>query len=49
MIFSCAEIIAYLSWHFPLQPGDVILTGTPEGVILGSQKASVAGFSLGIA
>ena len=38
MIFSCAEIIAYLSWHFPLQPGDVILTGTPEGVILGQPE-----------
>lgn len=35
MIFTVAEIIAYLSRHFPLKPGDVILTGTPEGVILG--------------
>lgn len=35
MIFSCAEIISYLSAYMTLQPGDVILTGTPEGVIVG--------------
>jgi 2-keto-4-pentenoate hydratase/2-oxohepta-3-ene-1,7-dioic acid hydratase in catechol pathway len=35
MIFSVAEIIAYISRHFSLAPGDVIITGTPEGVILG--------------
>lgn len=39
MIFSCREIIAYLSRHFTLRPGDVILTGTPEGVILGQPEA----------
>ncbi|WP_019241986.1 fumarylacetoacetate hydrolase family protein [Bacillus sp. AP8] len=35
MIFSCRELITYISEYFTLQPGDVILTGTPEGVILG--------------
>jgi 2-keto-4-pentenoate hydratase/2-oxohepta-3-ene-1,7-dioic acid hydratase in catechol pathway len=35
MIFPVAEIIAYVSRHFTLEPGDVIITGTPEGVILG--------------
>jgi 2-keto-4-pentenoate hydratase/2-oxohepta-3-ene-1,7-dioic acid hydratase in catechol pathway len=35
MIFPVAELIAYISRHFPLEPGDVIITGTPEGVILG--------------
>ncbi|MCL6632262.1 MAG: fumarylacetoacetate hydrolase family protein [Alicyclobacillus herbarius] len=35
MIFSCAELVSYLSQHMTLVPGDVILTGTPEGVILG--------------
>ncbi|MGG0939955.1 fumarylacetoacetate hydrolase family protein [Brevibacillus centrosporus] len=35
MIFSCSQIISYISRHFPLLPGDVILTGTPEGVITG--------------
>ncbi|HYZ30680.1 MAG TPA: fumarylacetoacetate hydrolase family protein [Crenalkalicoccus sp.] len=32
MIFDVAEIIRQLSLGFTLRPGDVILTGTPEGV-----------------
>jgi 2-keto-4-pentenoate hydratase/2-oxohepta-3-ene-1,7-dioic acid hydratase in catechol pathway len=32
MIFSCRELISYLSHQFTLLPGTVILTGTPEGV-----------------
>lgn len=39
MIFSCRQIIAYLSRHFTLRPGDIILTGTPEGVVLGRPEA----------
>ncbi|MBA2597373.1 MAG: fumarylacetoacetate hydrolase family protein [Chloroflexota bacterium] len=35
MIFSVAEIVSYISRHFSLAAGDVIITGTPEGVILG--------------
>ncbi|MGE3797758.1 MAG: fumarylacetoacetate hydrolase family protein [Thermomicrobiales bacterium] len=35
MIFSVAEIISYISRYFALEPGDVIVTGTPEGVALG--------------
>lgn len=35
MIFSVAEIISYTSQYMTLEPGDVISTGTPEGVILG--------------
>lgn len=35
MIFTCAQIISYASQIFPLEPGDVIYTGTPQGVILG--------------
>ncbi|MBO1002328.1 fumarylacetoacetate hydrolase family protein [Pseudogracilibacillus auburnensis] len=38
MIFSCAEIVSYLSEHMTLSPGDLILTGTPEGVILGDPE-----------
>jgi NAD(P)-dependent dehydrogenase (short-subunit alcohol dehydrogenase family) len=34
MIFSVNEIIWHLSQHLALEPGDVILTGTPEGVAL---------------
>lgn len=32
MLFSAAEQIAFLSTRLTLQPGDVILTGTPAGV-----------------
>ena len=32
MIFSVARIIAELSKGLTLEPGDVIATGTPEGV-----------------
>jgi 2-keto-4-pentenoate hydratase/2-oxohepta-3-ene-1,7-dioic acid hydratase in catechol pathway len=32
MIFSVAELIAYLSRFMTLEPGDVIATGTPAGV-----------------
>ncbi|WP_318615726.1 fumarylacetoacetate hydrolase family protein [Sporosarcina sp. YIM B06819] len=35
MIFSCAEIVSYISDYMTLEPGDLILTGTPEGVVLG--------------
>lgn len=35
MIFSAAQIIADLSHHFTLQPGDLIFTGTPQGVMHG--------------
>ncbi|MBV1868764.1 MAG: fumarylacetoacetate hydrolase family protein [Marinosulfonomonas sp.] len=35
MIFSVAEIISYMSRFMTLQPGDVIATGTPDGVGLG--------------
>ncbi|WP_243298577.1 fumarylacetoacetate hydrolase family protein [Bacillus litorisediminis] len=35
MIFNCAAIISYISKHMTLKPGDLIFTGTPEGVILG--------------
>jgi len=32
MIFSPAEIVAYISQVMTLLPGDVILTGTPQGI-----------------
>lgn len=35
LIFDCAHLISYISHHMTLQPGDVIFTGTPEGVMLG--------------
>lgn len=38
MIFHCDEIVSYISQHMTLVPGDIILTGTPEGVVLGLPK-----------
>lgn len=35
MIFSVAEIVAYLSQFMTLLPGDLVITGTPQGVGLG--------------
>ncbi|WP_141503682.1 fumarylacetoacetate hydrolase family protein [Paenibacillus luteus] len=35
MIFACDEVVSYISQHMTLEPGDIILTGTPEGVVLG--------------
>lgn len=32
LIWSVAETVSYLSRYFQLEPGDVIYTGTPEGV-----------------
>lgn len=32
MLFPILPLIAHMSEHFSLQPGDVILTGTPAGV-----------------
>lgn len=39
MIFTCAQIISYASQIFTLNPGDLISTGTPEGVILGKPES----------
>jgi 2-keto-4-pentenoate hydratase/2-oxohepta-3-ene-1,7-dioic acid hydratase in catechol pathway len=38
MVFTVAEVISYASRYMTLKPGDVILTGTPEGVILGMKE-----------
>jgi 2-keto-4-pentenoate hydratase/2-oxohepta-3-ene-1,7-dioic acid hydratase in catechol pathway len=35
MVFSVPELIAFASRHITLRPGDVILTGTPDGVGIG--------------
>jgi fumarylpyruvate hydrolase len=32
LIWSVAECVAYLSDYETLEPGDIIMTGTPEGV-----------------
>lgn len=41
MIFSVAEIVSHLSQFMTLLPGDVVITGTPEGVGLGMKPAPV--------
>ena len=37
MIFSVAELVAYVSQFCTLEPGDIISTGTPQGVGLGQK------------
>ena len=38
MVFNCAQIVSYTSKLMTLEPGDIIFTGTPEGVIIGYPK-----------
>jgi 2-keto-4-pentenoate hydratase/2-oxohepta-3-ene-1,7-dioic acid hydratase in catechol pathway len=38
MIFNTRQIIAYISRVITLKPGDIIFTGTPQGVIQGMPK-----------
>ncbi len=35
MIFPVRKLISYISSYIPLEPGDIISTGTPDGVIAG--------------
>ncbi|CAP54938.1 fumarylacetoacetate hydrolase family protein [Gluconacetobacter diazotrophicus] len=41
MVFSVAEIVAYVSRYMTLMPGDVIATGTPPGVGMGMRPEPV--------
>jgi 2-keto-4-pentenoate hydratase/2-oxohepta-3-ene-1,7-dioic acid hydratase in catechol pathway len=38
MVFGCRKLVSYISKHMTLKPGDIIFTGTPEGVISGMPK-----------
>ena len=42
LIFNCFDIVEHLSTAFTLEPGDIIATGTPSGVILGMDPKSLA-------
>jgi 2-keto-4-pentenoate hydratase/2-oxohepta-3-ene-1,7-dioic acid hydratase in catechol pathway len=35
MVFGCAALISYASRHMTLEPGDLLFTGTPGGVVMG--------------
>jgi acylpyruvate hydrolase len=32
MLWTVPEILTHLTQHFPMKPGDILLTGTPQGV-----------------
>ncbi len=38
MIFSCSQIVSYVSRYTCLEPGDLIFTGTPSGVALENKE-----------
>lgn len=38
MVFNCAQLVSYISKLMTLEPGDIIFTATPEGVIAGYPK-----------
>jgi 2-keto-4-pentenoate hydratase/2-oxohepta-3-ene-1,7-dioic acid hydratase in catechol pathway len=42
LIYNCSQIISYTSGRISLRPGDIIFTGTPQGVILGGVSGGVA-------
>ena len=38
MIFDCRQIISFASKAMTIKPGDILFTGTPQGVIIGKPK-----------
>lgn len=38
MLFGVAELLSYISRYMTLEPGDIISTGTPEGVVFGMEE-----------
>jgi 2-keto-4-pentenoate hydratase/2-oxohepta-3-ene-1,7-dioic acid hydratase in catechol pathway len=38
MVFSIEQLVSYISQYMTLEPGDLISTGTPQGVILGMKE-----------
>lgn len=37
-IFNTQQMVSYISKHWTLEPGDIVFTGTPQGVIAGYPK-----------
>ncbi len=38
LVFGIKSLVSYVSKHMTMNPGDIIFTGTPEGVIAGKPK-----------
>lgn len=38
MIFNCRQLISFISKIMTISPGDILFTGTPQGVIIGKPK-----------
>lgn len=38
MIFNCRQLISFISKVMTISPGDILFTGTPQGVIVGKPK-----------
>jgi 2-keto-4-pentenoate hydratase/2-oxohepta-3-ene-1,7-dioic acid hydratase in catechol pathway len=47
MIFSINRLISYITSYLPLEAGDIISTGTPEGVIMGMKDSEKKWLSAG--
>jgi 2-keto-4-pentenoate hydratase/2-oxohepta-3-ene-1,7-dioic acid hydratase in catechol pathway len=47
-IFNVQRAIAYTSTLFALEPGDIIVTGTPPGVLVGMPKAKQVWLKAGL-
>ena len=38
MIFNCRQLVSFISKVMTISPGDILFTGTPQGVIMGKPK-----------
>jgi 2-keto-4-pentenoate hydratase/2-oxohepta-3-ene-1,7-dioic acid hydratase in catechol pathway len=41
MIYDCRRLISFISGIMTIQPGDILFTGTPQGVILGEKMPAM--------
>lgn len=41
MIYDCRKLIAFIAGIMTIQPGDILFTGTPQGVILGEKMPAM--------